>query len=235
MHPATTRCSIALALLGFLAMQKPVAVSDRLDEPWWKARHEHCQRMTTYGRADVAFLGDSITQGWEGAGEPVWDTEIAPLKCANFGFGGDRTDHVMWRLENGELIAMHPKVVVLLIGTNDIGQDRSPEQAAEGVKTIVSTLRTELPRSQILLLGLLPRARNSSDPLRLGVTQATDLFKSVADGSRVRFLDIGASFLRPDRTLNSDLMPDFLHPNREGYELEARAIVPIIRDMLADS
>lgn len=205
---------------------------DRLSEQWWQRRHESAVRMTTYGRTDVAFLGDSITQGWEGSGEQVWLREIAPLKAANFGFSGDRTEHVLWRLQNGELIGMHPKLVVLMIGTNNIGKGESPEQTADGVRAIVNLLHSELPQTKVLLLGIFPRGQSTNDPLRQRVEQATQLFKGVADGRWVQFADIGNIFLREDGELRTQVMPDLLHPNEAGYELWAKAVVPLIRTTL---
>lgn len=207
-------------------------MSDRLNETWWKDRHEQCVRMTKYGRADVAFLGDSITQGWEGEGEYVWDTEVAPYKAANFGFSGDRTDHVLWRLNNGELIGMHPKLVVLMIGTNNIGQGQTPEATAEGVKAVVRTLLDKLPKARVLLLGIFPRGATTSDDLRVKVAKTTDQFKSCADGRRVVFLDLSSRFLQPDGGLPTTLFPDLLHPNAAGYEIWSQAIHPELNAIL---
>lgn len=223
---------LVLPLLSVGVQQVSTTPHDRLNEEWWKDRHESCVRMTKYGRADVAFLGDSITQGWENTGEDVWDTEIAPFKCANFGFGGDRTDHVLWRLENGELIGMHPKLVVLMIGTNNIGQGENAQDTADGVRAVVKYLTDNLPRSKVLLLGIFPRADKPDDPLRVGVNQATQLFKTSADGRRVQFLDIGDYYLQPDGSLLANTFPDQLHPDDDGYRLWATAIIPTMKQML---
>jgi lysophospholipase L1-like esterase len=205
---------------------------DRLSEPWWRARHERAVRMTQYGRADVAFLGDSITQGWEEVGEQVWLREVAPLKAANFGFSGDRTEHVLWRLENGELIGMHPKVVVLLIGTNNIGKGHSPEQTADGVRAILSVLRAKLPETKVLMLGIFPRGKLQSHLFPQRVREATAELRALQDGKRVLFSDIGGIFLRRDGELRASIMPDYLHPNEAGYEAWAKAVMPQIRASL---
>jgi beta-glucosidase len=190
--------------------------------------------MSDYGRCDVAFLGDSITQGWETDGEKVWDREIAPFKAANFGFSGDRTEHVLWRLDNGELLPMRPKLVVLMIGTNNIYKGDSPEETVEGVRAILKTLTIDLPKTRILLLGIFPRAMNADDPLRQKVALANGLLKDCADGQHVRFLDIGAAFVREDGTLRTTMFPDLLHPNEAGYEIWAQAVTPAITEMLDD-
>ena len=216
-----------------LPMQNPaVEPHDRLNEQWWKDRHDHSVRMTKYGRSDVAFLGDSITQGWEGSGRDVWDRDIAPFKASNFGFSGDRTDHVLWRLQNGELIGMHPKLVVMMIGTNNIGQGATPDEAALGVRAIVKYLNDQLPSTKILLLAIFPRGGAADNPYRQRVTQANNLFKSCADGKRVQYMDIGGLFTQQDGTLPTSLFPDLLHPNNDGYKIWATAIEPTMKQML---
>ena len=218
--------------LLFPAQDPHLEPHDRLNEQWWKDKHDRAVRMTLYGRADVAFLGDSITQGWNESGDEVWDRQIAPFKAANFGFSGDRTDHVLWRLENGELLGMRPKLVVMMIGTNNIGQGGTPEQTAEGVRAIVKYLNDELPRTRVLLLGIFPRGATPDDPLRQRVALATDQFKTCADGKRDVFLDIGSQFLDQQGRLSTEIFPDGLHPNAEGYAIWARAVSPTIQQML---
>lgn len=184
-------------------------------------------------KCDVAFLGDSITQGWESTGRATWDKVFAPMNSANYGFSGDRTENVLWRLGHGELIPAKPKVVVIMIGTNNIGHGSSnAAQTSDGVKLIVSTLRKSLPKTKILLLGIFPRGRTADDGMRKAVAEATEGFKSVADGEMVHFLDIGRTFIRADGTLRDTLMPDLLHLNPDGYVLWAQAIEPTLKKLL---
>ncbi|MFN0125615.1 MAG: platelet-activating factor acetylhydrolase IB subunit [Verrucomicrobiales bacterium] len=200
-------------------------------EGWWVERHAKCVEITKAGGVDLAFLGDSITQGWEG--QPAWEKHFAPLKAANFGFSGDRTEHVLWRLANGELVGLTPKLIVVMIGTNNLGHNSSnPQQTADGVKTIVSTLRSKIPAAKILLLGIFPRDEKPDGALRKKVAEATSLFKGVADGQHVHFLDIGAKFLNEDGSAPKDIMPDFLHLSPKGYDIWAAAIAPKIEDLL---
>src|SRR5262245_13075156 len=125
---------------------------DRKADSWVK-RHEALLARAKQGNVDVLFLGDSITQGWQGAGKEAWKEHIAPLHAANFGISGDRTEHVLWRITTGkELAGIHPKVVVLMIGTNNMGSNTAAE-IADGVKAIVHELRHERPKAKILLLG----------------------------------------------------------------------------------
>lgn len=223
-----------------LAMQVPVHVAttpaERLSEGWWKERHERCVATTQAGGVDVVFLGDSITQSWEGPGKAVWDREFAGLKAANFGFSGDRTEHVLWRLRNGEIVGLEPKAIVIMIGTNNIGHGSSnASQTADGVKAIVGELLAKVPSAKILLLGIFPRGAEANDKMRMECAAATAGFKGIADGHRVQFLDIGQHFIRIDGSLRSLLMPDLLHLNGAGYEIWAKALMPALRAVLARS
>lgn len=218
---------ITLSLFAVQEIPKHVATTpaDRLSEDWWRQRHENCEKITKAGGFDVAFLGDSITQGWEGSGKSVWDREFAPLKSANFGFSGDRTEHVLWRLEHGELISAKPKVVVIMIGTNNVGHGSStPVQTADGVRLIVKKLTNAMPDSKILLLGIFPRGEQPNDPMRVKTHEATQLFSSLDNRKSVHFLDIGYAFLRSDDVLRTTLMPDRLHLDPDGYEIWGKAI-----------
>jgi len=205
----------------------------RLAEDWWKVRHEACVAATTRADFDVAFLGDSITQGWESVGKPYWDKNFAPLKSANFGFSGDRTEHVLWRLDNGEIIGAKPKLIVIMIGTNNIGHGSSNSaQTAEGVRAIVGKLRAALPSTQVLLLGTFPRGQAASDNGRRAVASAVESYKSVADGRSVHFLDIGPKFVSQDGSIQAAIMPDYLHLSPAGYQIWGDNILPAMKTIL---
>lgn len=224
-----------IALSIALAMSQTVATTPvhRLGEDWWKQRHERCVELTKTGAVDVAFLGDSITQGWEGGGKAMWDKHLAPLKPGNFGFSGDRTEHVLWRLENGELMGLNPKLIVIMIGTNNIGHGSSNAAAtSEGVKAIVAKLRKGLPKAKILLLGIFPRGENNSDPGRMACAEATKGYQSLNDGKHVFCEDVGRFYLNRDGTMKTLLMPDLLHPNQAGYEIWTKALMPLIHGLL---
>src|SRR5262249_29418296 len=126
----------------------------REEESAWVQLHQQFLERARAGKIDLLFLGDSITQGW-GQNE-AWKKHYGPRNAANFGIGGDRTQHVLWRLDSGEIDGIAPKVVVLMIGTNNVGSNK-PEEIAEGVRAIVDKLRAKLPKSKILLLGIFPR------------------------------------------------------------------------------
>lgn len=228
--------AIMLALLCAAVLQpdhvatRPV---DRLGEGWWKERHERCVAQTKAGGIDLVFLGDSITQGWEGGGKATWDRLYGARRAANFGFSGDRTEHVLWRLANGEIVGLDPRLIVIMIGTNNIGHGSStPAQTADGVRAIVAKLLADLPKTKILLLGIFPREDRADGPLRLKAAEATAGFKDLADGKRVFFQDIGHAFVYRDGSLRRFLMPDLLHLSPDGYELWGKAIEPTVERLL---
>lgn len=218
---------------GLTAQNPAVIPVHRLGEQWWSERHERCVAQTKQGNIDVVFLGDSITQGWESEGKAAWDRDFAPLKAANFGFSGDRTEHVLWRLDNGEMSGLDAKVVVLMIGTNNIGHGSStPSQTADGVRLVVSELQERLPQAKILLLAIFPRDEAADGALRIKANEATNGFKNLHDGKRVFFKDIGPYFVHSSGRLRTNLMPDRLHLSSDGYEIWARAIRDDVRDLL---
>ena len=225
---------LALAVVGTQKIPQHVATipANRLNEDWWKQRHEKCVEITKKGGIDLVFLGDSITQGWEDGGKDAWATACCGLKAANFGFSGDRTEHVLWRMDNGEILGLDPKVVVIMIGTNNIGHNSSnPDQTADGVRAIVGKLLTGLPHAKLLLLGIFPRGEQPDDPMRIAVKKATEEFSSLNDGKRVYFEDIGYAFVRSDGVLRTLLMPDRLHLNSDGYDIWAKAIAPMVEKL----
>ncbi len=190
------------------------------------------------GPMGVLFLGDSITEGWKK--EPhIWDAYFGQYQPANFGIGGDQTQHVLWRLENGELEGINPKAVVLLIGTNNSGR-HSGEQIAAAVQKIVETIRTKLPQSKVLLLAIFPRGpRNGPDKKpepwekRLATIAAANArLATFDDGRMVRFLDINRVFLSHDGTIPASIMPDQLHLSPAGYQLWADAIAQPLSEMM---
>ena len=203
------------------------------------ARHQAFVDRAKKGDVDALFLGDSITQGWEGA-KKTWEAKFGPMKPANFGIGGDRTEHVLWRITEGkELEGISPKVTVLMIGTNNSGSN-SPEQIAEGVGAIVSTLRQK--NIKVLLLGVFPRASLPKEQKDLKVAPAAnlntkireinDIIKKMDDGKNIVYMDIGQKFLTDDGGLSKEIMPDLLHLSPKGYEIWADAITPKLEEML---
>ena len=186
--------------------------------------HESFVEIAKKGEAQVVFLGDSITAGW-GRQAAIFDKEFGQYKAANFGIGGDRTQHVLWRVENGEFEGIKPKAVVLMIGTNNAGvAENSPEQIAAGIKNIIDAIHKRSPDSKVLLLAIFPRGPNPADANRMKNAKVNALIAKFDDGKKVHFFDIGAKFLTADGTLEKSVMPDLLHLNAASYQIEADAI-----------
>lgn len=200
-------------------------------------RHESFLARAKAGPIGLLFLGDSITEGWRNAPH-IWEHYFAKYDPANFGISGDQTQNVIWRIENGELDGISPKVVVLMIGTNNSGWHTGGEIAA-AVRKIVGMIRTRLPKTKVLLLAIFPRGprvRNGvAEPWEQRMeairTANADLAK-LDDGGYVRFLDINTAFLGNDGTIPKSIMPDQLHPSRTGYQAWADAMQPALDDMM---
>ena len=217
----------------------------------WRQRHADFVADAKKGGVDLLFLGDSITDFWrrsptdtvdkvlpEGGGKTVWEKNFAPpgtmysWSAANFGSCGECTQHVLWRVQNSDLDAIHPKVVVLLIGVNNLAlMGDSSEEVADGIKAIVQQLRHKLPAAKLLVLGLFPHA---NPPLMARIKQVNLLLVKLDDGGKtVTFMDIGDKFLKADKTLKS-VMPDGCHPNAKGYQIWADAIMPTVHEIMKE-
>jgi beta-glucosidase len=197
----------------------------------WLKRHEAMNERVKQGNVDLIFIGDSITQGWEGAGKKVWEEFYGKRNAVNLGIGGDRTQHVLWRLDHGNIEGIHPKLAVLMIGTNNSGTNTS-EQIAAGVKAIVEKLRTKLPETKILVLGIFPRGATPDDTKRKVNEGANEIISKLADNKHVFYLDIGDKFLKDDGTLTKDVMPDLLHLNEASYRIWAESIEPKVKELM---
>jgi lysophospholipase L1-like esterase len=202
-------------------------------QPRFQMMHESFLKRGKEGKIGVLFLGDSITQGWGGA-RPVWDASFGKYDPANFGIGGDRTQHVLWRIENGELDGISPKAVVLMIGTNNSGYPA--EDIVKGDAKIVEQIRKKLPETKILLLAIFPRGADPADPkvaaLRDKLKTVNAELAKLDDGKQVRYLDIGPKFLESDGKLSPEIMPDFLHLSRKGYQIWADAIAEPLAELM---
>lgn len=195
-------------------------------------RHAKFLERIKQGEVGLLFLGDSITDAWPRAGAQSW-AKFEAYKPADFGISGDRTEHLLWRITNGELEGIAPKATVLMIGTNNIGHfsDEKPEWAAAGVKKIVETIREKLPQTRILLLGVFPRGTADSAQ-RKAVEEINKLIAPLADGKTVTYLDVSKSFLDEKGELPKDIMPDKLHPNAKGYDIWYEAMWPTLEKLL---
>lgn len=205
--------------------------------------HESFLARGKSGPIDVLFVGDSITAGWTKAPH-IWETYYGKNNPANFGIGGDQTQHVIWRIENGELNGITPKVTVLMLGTNNSAGNTAAEIAAAD-KKIVELIRAKIPGTKVILLAIFPRGARKDKDGKITETAIADAAKRMEvinavnadlakldDGKNVRFLDINAVFLGQDGKIPFAIMPDQLHPNAAGYQLWADAMKPLLTAML---
>ncbi|UCD53074.1 MAG: hypothetical protein JSW27_10615 [Phycisphaerales bacterium] len=202
---------------------------------WWGPRHEAVNKRLAEGNVDLLFIGDSITHGWENAGRRIWDRYYARRNAVNMGFGGDRTQHVLWRLDHADFSGLAPQLAILMIGTNNSnGTDNTPEEIADGIVAICQRLRRRLPETKILLLAIFPR-NPGPGPQREKNAEASRLASRIADGKMIHYLDVNDEFLTEDGVLSKEIMPDYLHPNGTGYKIWAEAIEPKVAELMGQS
>jgi len=197
------------------------------------------------GDVDLLWVGDSITHFWEGAGKEVWEQYYNDRKAMNFAISGDRTGHVLWRMANSPMDKISPKMTIVMIGTNNIGHrdpngkmHSTPAETVEGIELIVSQLKEQYPETKILLLEVFPRGNKPDDPLRIAVNEINEGLEAIyADNAveNVQLYSINDLFLDKDGNLPKEIMPDFLHPGKEGYEIWAKAVEPMISDGLGEN
>ncbi|MFT5468481.1 MAG: lysophospholipase L1-like esterase [Verrucomicrobiales bacterium] len=234
------------AVISAQDASKNLAIQPAL-HPGTEKKHESFNEISKKGEAPLVFLGDSITAGWSGRGKAVWDKNWAPLKAANFGIGGDRTEHILWRLQNGNYDGLKPKLTVLMIGTNNTGHqgramaehggaiyNSTAEQTAEGVTEIVKLLQEKQPQMKILILAIFPRGATAKDEKRMQNEATNKLIAKLADDKAVFYLDVNQAFLKPDGTMSKEIMPDLLHPNAAGYQIWTDAIKERVTELMAD-
>lgn len=190
------------------------------------------------GPVQLVFIGDSITDGWRGGkAYELFKERWSKYNPYNIGISGDETQHVLWRIEHGELDGLEPspRLAVMMIGTNNIGNKNkmSAEDTAKGIKVLVKAINGRLPKTKILLLGVFPRGAKADDKYRPMIKEINEQIAKMDDGGKVvKFLDIGEKFLDADGNLPKEIMSDALHPNLKGYNIWADAIGPTIEEMM---
>lgn len=229
---ALTVLTLSLAIAcgpAIPAGEDPLVPAHRNNEGWWKERFEAKRELKSYR---VAFLGDSITQSWEGAGRAAWDQHFAPLNSANFGYSGDRTPHALWRIAQGEVVEGKPAVAVVLIGTNNIGHRvNTPEETVKGIIGVIDAICKGSPGTKILLMAVLPRDPQPDGEFRKGVVEINAALAKLKLPN-VTYRDYGDAFVKADGGLRMDLMPDALHLNEAGYKLWAERLSRDVRALL---
>lgn len=227
---ALMACGVILSACDLTTPTSTIPVSR--DLAFWQERFAAINERVRQGNVDLIFIGDSITHGWEAAGKATWDKYYGDRNAANLGIGGDCTQHVLWRLKNGNLDGISPKMAVVHIGTNNFND--TPHDIAAGVEAIVKELRQRLPATRILLLAIFPRG-DIAERDRQKLKDASAEFSILDCDPMVDYMDIGDSFLDADGAVQTSIMPDLLHLSEAGYQLWADAIEPKIAEMYAKS
>jgi lysophospholipase L1-like esterase len=241
----TDEADMAVPAFGPLSVVKPVSLNGKTHDAvisveqkadyalkWWIPRHEQILQHNKEGEVDLIFLGNSITHSWENSGKEVWEKYYTPRNAVNMGFSGDRTQHVLWRIDHGELDDINPRVAVLMIGTNNSGIN-NPQEITDGIEEICLKIRGKLPDTKILLLGIFPRGE-VSDKNREINEAANALIPKLADGKMIHFLNINEHFLKKDGTLGNYFLPDQVHLSKTGYKTWAKAMEPVIAQLLGE-
>lgn len=215
---------------------EPLNESWSLD--WWMPRHkeklaEIARRKAAGEPTDLVFIGDSITHNWEKDHKDLWDSMWGKYHPLNLGYGGDRTENLLWRLQHGELDGIKPKLIVMMIGTNNNGlRHDDPALTFAGIRRDLQEIEKHQPHAKVLLLAIFPRAEKPDDGLRLTNDKVNAMLPRLADNKRVFFLDIDKAFLAPDGTLSKDIFPDLLHPNAKGYAIWQREVQPTVDKLM---
>ena len=203
--------------------------------PWWNKGRPFEKRDAIVdgdGEYDVVMVGDSITHRWEregGEGRELFAELRKTYRILNLGIGGDQTQHVLWRLANGELEGYKAKMFTVMIGTNNGGSDVAG--IAEGVRRIVALIRERHPESKVVLMPIFPRNAKPDDKMRVANEKVNAIIAKIPDGKDVIWLDFNKNFLKEDGTLTKEVMNDLLHPNEKGYQIWLDAILPVFREI----
>jgi len=214
------------------------------DRDWpvydWAVRHAAVTKIATEKKASLVFIGDSITQMFGGEphdrpqrGKEVWEQHYGKRNAANLGFGYDFVENALWRLQHGELDGAAAKVVVILIGTNNVGRN-TPEEIATGIRAVCAEVHQRQPAAKTVLMGIFPRGPKP-DATRAKLEAVNKLIAPLDGKDGITFLDIGAKFLEPDGTIARETMGDFLHPTEKGYEIWASELEPLLSKLLGEA
>lgn len=195
----------------------------RLD---WIERFETNIDKLKNGPYDLIFDGDSITDGWQGGGKETWEKRYGDLKAVDLGIGGDQVQHITWRAQNGSLAGQDPKLIVVMAGTNNIGQDAA--DVAAGIKMLLGEYETRCPHAHILLLGIFPRGPKPDDGARVWIGKVNEIISKYSADKRITYMDIGPKFLDANGAIPYEIMRDGLHPSEKGYVIWADAIQSVI-------
>jgi lysophospholipase L1-like esterase len=216
----------------------PALPANQPAPPFNENRHKGFLEIAQRGNIDLLFVGDSITDWFSNPrgqasapGLEVWNANFGPFKPANFGIAGDTTQGVLWRMQNGELEGFKAKLIVLMLGTNNI--NRNPvDEIVDGDRLIIEEFKKRQPQAKVLMLGVFPRNEDPANPLRATIKEINSKLEKLADNNKVFYMDIGAKFLTADGTLTKEIMADGLHPTAKGYQIWADAIIDKVKTLM---
>ena len=205
----------------------------RMADDGWKRRFEERKEQAEKGESQYLFMGDSITHAWDGRAARYFPE----MKITNIAISGDRTEQTLWIIDNLDWKKVAPKVIMLMVGTNNTGhrnrEQESPMDTFNGISAVIKNLREKTPDTKILLLAIFPRGETAGDQARVRNSTVNAMIPTLADNQHVFFMDIGARFLAPDgATLPKDIMPDLLHLSDKGYTIWAEAVKAKLEELV---
>ncbi|MBB6729456.1 GDSL-type esterase/lipase family protein [Cohnella zeiphila] len=218
----------------------PVSKLEEDSYDWWE-RHEQILNLQASIDPEVVLIGDSITHFW--GGEPksevlhgkaeAWNSVFAPYRVLNMGFGWDRTQNVLWRLDHGQLSGLNPEVVVILIGTNNTSETENARandagEIAEGLRAVCDRVEAKVPNAKIVIMAVLPREKDPDHPRRALIKDINVRYAKLAEERGYTFVDIGPRLLEADGTLSQETTPDYCHLTEKGYRQWADALRPLL-------
>ena len=226
----------------------PVSKLENDSYDWW-ARHAEVLRIKDSINPEIVLIGNSITHFWGGEpklkyadgkpripnGPKTWDSLFGNYRVLNLGFGWDRTQNVLWRLDHGELDGLHPRTVIINIGTNNTSQtsnarmNTAPE-IVEGIRTIYMRVRSKIPGAKVILMAVFPREESPTHPRRMLINEINKQLEAFATEQKITFVNIGSKMLAPDGTLPREIASDFCHPTEKGYQIWADGIRSLISE-----
>jgi lysophospholipase L1-like esterase len=206
---------------------------------WWE-RHEQVLKLKDAVNPEIVLIGDSLTHFWGGEpqsaianGPKAWEDLFSRYRVLNLGFGWDRTQNVLWRLEHGELSGLSPKMVIVNIGTNNTSEtvnarSNTPDELKEAIREIFARIRIAAPQANLVLMAVFPCEEKPEHPRRKLIAAINERYAAFAAEEDITFVDIGPKLLQPDGTLTRETAPDFCHLTEQGYQVWTHALRPLL-------
>jgi lysophospholipase L1-like esterase len=226
----------------------PVSKLEQDSYNWWD-RHAEVMRIKDSINPEIVLIGNSITHFWGGEpqlkyadGKPrkpngpnAWASVFANRRVLNLGFGWDRTQNMLWRLDRGELDGLHPKTVIMHLGTNNTSgtvnaRMNTASEIVEGIRAVCMRVRSKVPGAHIILMEVFPREEKPDHPRRILINEINKQLEVFARENKIDLVNIGPKMLNPDGTLSRDIASDFCHPTDKGYQIWADEIRPFVNE-----